>query len=215
MKTALFRPVCLCASLLSCCGLKLVDKVSVIRKASVPTQLWLAFTLLLVGCGVEKDSLFEEDHEVPPHWPSNLTDAAEKIEQRLALLAGKSSEPPVERQKHDAQQRDAELSESELRDLVAWIPEIVADTDLTEEQWLPVYELCEVMRDHLSSSDVSAMDIKDDFRKLQVLLNESTKLLPIVAEATISPTAAESVLDNDDAAEAEAGPSELNSGGQS
>lgn len=124
---------------------------------------------LLVGCGTEKESLFEEDHEVPAHWPSNLSDAADKIDQHLQLL---SSQP------------DDKQYESELRDLVAWTPEVAADSDLTEQQWLPIYDMCEIMRTHLASGDVSPLDIEEDFRKLQSLLIESAQLLSTAAETS-------------------------------
>ncbi len=215
MKAVFFRLVARPASFLSCGGLQIMERWSVLLKTSLLPQLWLASVLLLTGCGVEKDSLFEEDHEIPAHWPSSLLDAVEKIDQRLALLAGRTAPSAAKHEQQDARQLDSESCESELRDLVAWIPEVVADTDLTEEQWLPVYELCEVMRDHLSSSDVSAIDIEEDFRKLQVLLSQSSKLLPSGAASTEPLAPVEAAWDPLDAAEAEVVPSELNAGDQS
>ena len=40
--------------------------------------LLLAY-LLLAGCGSERESLFEEEHDLPAHWPSGLVDAVDKI----------------------------------------------------------------------------------------------------------------------------------------
>ena len=68
--------------------------------------------------------------------------------------------------------------------MVEWIPEVAADTDLSEAQWVPIYEMCEVMREHLSRGDVSAFDLEEDFRKLQALLTESAQLLPTPADVT-------------------------------
>ena len=133
----------------------------------------LLICLLLTGCGAEKESLFEEEHDLPAHWPSSLTDAADKIDKRLGRLGSLTSES-----NHASEQTAIDQCEDELRDLVEWIPEVAADTDLSEVQWLPIYELSEVMREHLSRGDVSALDIKEDFRRLQALLVESATLLP-------------------------------------
>jgi hypothetical protein len=143
--------------------------------------LLLAF-LLISGCGAERESLFEDEHDLPAHWPSGLSDAADKIEQRMNLLAGNPTNSSSE-----SRDEDADRCESELRDLVEWIPEVAADTELTEEQWLPIYQLCEVMREHLSRGDVNAQDIEEDFDRLQALLVESAELLasskpPLVTE---------------------------------
>lgn len=149
-----------------------------IRKVDFQLMRWTCQAVLLLGvclagCGAEKATLFEEEHDLPAHWPSGLGDAADKIEQRLEEIERLTSRP-------NSQDGQSELEhlESELRDLVNWIPEVAADTDVSEDQWLPVYDLCEVMRAHLKPSDVSALDIKDDFRKLQSLLIKLASHLP-------------------------------------
>ncbi|QDV23198.1 hypothetical protein [Aureliella helgolandensis] len=141
----------------------------------------LLICLLLTGCGVEKESLFEEEHDLPAHWPSGLVDAATKIDQRISRLASVVGESKLATEENGSEQ-----CESELRDLVEWIPEVAADTDLSESQWLPIYELCEVMREHLSRSDVSASDIEEDFRRLQALLVESAQLLPSLTDTPLA-----------------------------
>ena len=119
---------------------------------------------MVLGCAEEQDSLHELDHELPPHWPVSLSDAAAKIEERVAL---DSSSP---------NQLDAR---DELEDLVSWIPEIAADTDLTEAEWLPIYELSETLRKHHAAGDVGVADIEEDFKRLQTLLSDSeAKLFP-------------------------------------
>ncbi|MCA9127598.1 MAG: hypothetical protein KDA51_10020 [Planctomycetales bacterium] len=126
----------------------------------------------LVGCGSEKQSLYEEEHAVPEHWPSGLIDAANKLDERLLSLQA------TDLQSADASESDnRETHESQLRDLVEWIPEVAADTDLSEPQWLPIYELCELMREHLSKGDVRAIDIEDDFARLQTMLREAEQKL--------------------------------------
>lgn len=136
-------------------------------------QLLLLLGLVLSGCGGEKGSLFEDEHDLPSHWPIGLVDAQQKIEGRLAKLKSLTSESSSR-----GALEEREPYETELREIVEWIPEVAADTDLSEDQWLPIYELCEVMRTHLSNKDISAIEIEEDFRKLQSLLAESALHLP-------------------------------------
>jgi hypothetical protein len=116
------------------------------------------------GCVVEKKSLHEMDHETPPHWPLNMDDTAQKIQQRLGLIAIHES---------------LETTRKELRDLIEWAPEVAADTDLAEFEWIPIYELSETLRHHLSSNDISLEDCRDDIERFVVLLRESHAKLPI------------------------------------
>ncbi len=145
-------------------------QLSIRRPATAKLGAWVLVCLLLAGCGAEKKSLFEEEHELPQHWPLNLLDAAQKIESGLQRLESDHA-GSIGPQAAD--------SEAELRDLVEWIPEVAADSDLKEEQWIPIYETCEVMRKHLSTGDVTVSDIAEDFRKLQQQLIESWQLLPV------------------------------------
>lgn len=168
---------------------------------------WFVICLLLTGCGAEKESLFEDDHHLPAHWPSNLSDAADKIEQRLELLTnqGTASDEPDASTVMDA-------AESELRDLVEWIPEVAADTDLSEAQWLPIYEMCEVMREHLSRGDVKALDIEEDFHRLQALLVESARALPTSTDTPSADDAASDDVEASESPESEDSQAEVNSG---
>lgn len=153
--------------------------------------VWLLSCLLLTGCGAEKESLFEEEHDPPAHWPSSLTDAADNIEHRLSRLESVRSES-----NHETGRAGPAQFESELRDLVEWIPEVAADTDLREEHWLPIYEMCEVMREHMSRGDVSALEIEEDFRKLQSLLVDSAQLIPISANSLVEGNSESDALDS-------------------
>lgn len=103
------------------------------------------------------------DHELPPHWPQNMEDAAQKIEQRLGQLEIKES---------------LETTREELSDLITWAPEVAADTDLPELEWIPIYELSETLRHHLSAKDISLSDCREDIERFVVLLRESHAKLP-------------------------------------
>ena len=104
-------------------------------------NLLCCLLLLFVGCNVEeegKKSHFEHDHHVDHHWPRNLNDAVRKIRKRIepqALSEARSAE------------RFAETV-----DLVSWIPEISADTEITEEQWIPINDFAMQIWSELNAS---------------------------------------------------------------
>lgn len=117
--------------------------------------------LICIGCGSEKESLMEHDHVEPDHWPSGIVDAADSIDERVAALqvagnAGGTDERAV--------------MMDELTDLVEWSPEIAADTDLPEEQWIPIYEVSETLRGHLIAGDADLKPVAVEFEKLTSLL---------------------------------------------
>jgi hypothetical protein len=95
--------------------------------------LILLLMLTLVGCqGEQLDSLHESDHVTPVHWPGDLDDAVRKIDERLAILKSvDSTSGPDERSKN---------AQKELVDIVGWMPEVAADSFISETQWEPVNE---------------------------------------------------------------------------
>ncbi len=113
----------------------------------------LCLLAVLSGCSPEeptsKKTLFDEDHYVPPHWPSDINDLAEKIAIRVEAL--------------DASGADQADAIAELKDLIIWAPEIAAETDLTEEQWNPLYQQSESLRAKLkrSSGELPAGQVKE------------------------------------------------------
>ncbi len=124
--------------------------------------------LMSMGCQNSKKSLYEEiDHDHPEHWPSDLADTAAKIDQRLQRIVQDSS--------------NAEAT-AELKDLISWCPELAGDTDLTEQQWLPIFNLSEALRARISSGESLA--------KLQP---EISKLSSILADAQAALTASKNL----------------------
>ncbi len=98
---------------------------------------WLGSYLLLAvglclpalgGCVEGRSSTHELEHVVPEHWPGSLSDAADKIESRLASLA---SSPPT-----------AVQICVELKEIIEWLPEIAADTAMREDDWNVIYADC-------------------------------------------------------------------------
>jgi len=145
-----------------------MNQSQTMSKIAFPHNCWWAAIFVLTvafswGCVAEKESLHEMDHALPPHWPLNMEDAAQKIQQRLGLIEIKES---------------LATTREELSDLIVWAPEVAADTDLPELEWMPIYELSETLRHHLSAKDISLEDCRDDIERFIVLLRESHAKLP-------------------------------------
>jgi len=114
--------------------------------------------LFLAGCSTEgtspKTSHFEHDHEVAAHWPSDLADAATKIRDRLIWL--KDGRVPESHEDDDDHGHDHDHENdpwAEIVEIVSWIPEIAADTNLSEADWLQLYHASESLLGNLQSAD--------------------------------------------------------------
>lgn len=130
-----------------------------LNAGSMRCAIWIPWLLIaLIGCGAEKESLHEEDHEVPSHWPMDFSDAVSKMEQRVGTLSSAN--------------RSSEI-QTELMEIVGWVPEIAADTELSEEAWIPIYRVCETLRRHLEKKDVDVSAYHEDFERLYGLLRDS------------------------------------------
>jgi len=143
----------------------------------VPQQFLKDFRLLAVaailgllavltnGCADQdsavKSTLHDHDHVLPDHWPVDLDDTSSKIRERLVLL--------------DSQGDDT--SRRELDDLIAWVPEIAADSDLTESQWLPIYNASEALRSSIRRRGWTAEHIEQT-EELCKLIDHAASSLP-------------------------------------
>lgn len=134
-------------------------------------------TFCIVGCSNHEvdDDHEKVEHFVPAHWPNDLVDASDKITQRASQLSGQST-------------TDATTVENQLRDIVGWVPEIAADTDLSEAQWNPIHQASEKLSKRLAKMprplDESTRSAIEEYSNLLV---ETAKLLPpeiVVEEAS-------------------------------
>jgi hypothetical protein len=124
---------------------------------------YLMLGIAIAGCQNSKQSLYEEiDHETPAHWPSDMADAASKIHSRLELLAS---------------QPDDSVARSELVDLVSWCAEVAADTDVSEQQWMPIYEYCEAIRKRVQAG-VAIDSLFSELQQLCTTLEAAHQGLP-------------------------------------
>ncbi|WP_230775936.1 hypothetical protein [Roseiconus lacunae] len=142
----------------------------------------LVAAVALTGCtaGSHEDhddgdphSHFDHDHFVAEHRPDDLPDAAVKIRKFLSLAV-------------DSNGKTQETIEK-IRDVISWTPEIAADTDLSEQDWLPLFLSSEslgkkyVDRMSMISSDVSAQTLQ-----FCDLIDEAVRKIP---EPTTHPDA--------------------------
>ena len=145
-----------------------MSQAQTMPKIAFSSNRWWAAMFVLTatfnwGCIAEKESLHEMDHELPPHWPLNMEDAAQKIQHRLSLI---EINGPLD------------MTRKELSDLIEWAPELAADTDLTELNWIPIYELSETLRHHFGAKDISLHDCREDIERFIALLREAHAKLP-------------------------------------
>ncbi len=128
-------------------------------------KLFPLVLLILVGCSVQdaapKTSLFEDDHAVPLHWPTDVADISVKLRERLS-----------------APEANAQLL-AEIEDLVAWTAEVAADTNLPEADWLPLYQATESMTANLrSAKGVMTPQNKTQLEALCKLIDEAARKIP-------------------------------------
>ena len=85
----------------------------------------IAIAMLLTGCQ-GKQGVEEEDHHIPEHLPADFDQALTRIEQLAAHLGTGAA----------LEKMPTEVNVStELRDVVRWLPELAAQSDLAEEDW--------------------------------------------------------------------------------
>ena len=121
--------------------------------------MWLSITLAwmaasIAGCVEGRSSTHELEHVVPAHWPINLSDAADKIDARIAVIEAQSSE--------SAQARN------ELIEIISWLPEVAADTALPEADWSTLNVACQNIESQLKSSK----DLKRALDELRTLCSK-------------------------------------------
>lgn len=113
--------------------------------------IMFAMVINTVGCTGDsvqgKASLHEMDHVVAAHWPESLEDAADKIRERVTRLGGGSA---VARGIDSVVDAKKELSE-----ILSWVPEVAADTDMSEANWVPLAEESERLHARLKMENFS------------------------------------------------------------
>lgn len=113
--------------------------------------------LLMVGCGNDTSTANADDedehrleHHIPEHKPGSYEEGVEQLQVRFEKL----------------QQSDnaGETALSELEDIIEWIPELAADSELRRKQWEAIQghtqELTRLF-DTMTTDGGKAIDTKD------------------------------------------------------
>lgn len=150
----------------------------------------LYVVVLVVGCTTDeapKTSLFEDDHHIAAHWPSDLADLSAKLSVRIASVKTGSPiddedhhhEHGHEHDDHDDDREPVPMRD-QIEDLVDWVGEIAADTNLSEADWIPLYEKSESVSANLKSNSGELTD--DDLRELESLCQLIDDSIPKIPE---------------------------------
>lgn len=126
----------------------------------------MLFVMTFVGCSNEqRESLHENDHFVAEHWPTSLADAAAKIEARVVLIKEGKNEKALK----------------ELSDIVGWVPEIAADSELKEEDWIPIHHASDALSSNLNGGfDSASSDELAEVESFRRLLIEGVAILDAI-----------------------------------
>jgi len=107
------------------------------------------------------------EHHVPAHRPSGFTDAVDQIERRFDSIqqAARSGESV------------SDQSISELRDIVTWLPEIAADSDMRRDTWEQIDAHSSRMLESLKSWKTSSdLDELPDAKHLEQIIGQLKEL---------------------------------------
>ncbi|MEM6691925.1 MAG: hypothetical protein AAF664_21020 [Planctomycetota bacterium] len=145
-------------------------------------QLWhlvalVCISTFLLGCDGDNDgeeasakhSHTGHSHAVAGHWPRDLLDLKFKLLGRMNDWT--------------ASDGDREVLQSQIIDLIQWTPEVAADTDLSEDDWVPIYESSQKMIQMMDGAEnvaevFESLQFEGEFNRLVGRLQEAAKSLP-------------------------------------
>lgn len=129
----------------------------------------LSCVLLIVtaGCLAAPADDGRLEHHVPPHKPPHFVAAVAELDRRLERLAtGQETEPAT--------------AWSELLDIVGWLPEQAADTDLRKAGWDEVAQLTQSLQLQLQGGN--SRPAEGQAAVLEVARRIAAKLQPIAEQ---------------------------------
>jgi hypothetical protein len=141
--------------------------------------LAMAILASLAGCGAAGDHHSEDDHlehHVPAHRPHDLAEAVTQISQRWPRLEASPGLAGEERA----------IALAELADIVRWLPELAADSDMEEGPWNRVHAISAQLLTRLSPSISRARDQPplSPWSEVSALVDELAMLAPLASDST-------------------------------
>jgi hypothetical protein len=108
-----------------------------IRWYRVLTGLLLLFSLSHAGCSAGTTSHADGDddhleHHIPEHKPRDFADAVHQVRQRTRHIQDIAGDNDSGHLAHELR---------ELGDIIAWLPELAADSDMRKQEWDRVHRL--------------------------------------------------------------------------
>ena len=106
-------------------------------------------SLLLTGCTQPSESAAEEEHlehHIPEHKPRSYTETVKELDSRMRWLLNHS-------QKAEIPQKQQELAE-----IIDWVPELAADSELKHKDWNEVQQLSTEIKSVFQQTDFSQVD---------------------------------------------------------
>lgn len=129
-----------------------------------------AALLSVTGCSQDlSEEVGHVHHEFPEHRPANLKDAVAAIKLRSWELANRGG-------------RVGSLEFFQLVDIINWVPEMAADSDLKKEEWESAKAAAERLRSKILSKqlEIATLEsvLKDDLEILEALVPKAGKPEP-------------------------------------
>lgn len=128
--------------------------------------------LLLSSCHAQGEAEHLE-HVTPEHKPAGYTEATVQLRQRFTEVLDR---------KLDEHQRTQQLAE--LGDIIRWLPEIAAESDLKKPQWEQVEQISQrlgtwqtELSAHQSFAQEQRQEIEKDLQALETMSNSSDRFL--------------------------------------
>ncbi len=98
----------------------------------VSNLVLILLVLITNGCTSESTSVKKREdkreHHIPPHKPASLLDSIPALKNRIREIEENAS-------------NISDIQVSEFKEIIDWIPELAADSDLNHKDWNEVNEL--------------------------------------------------------------------------
>lgn len=139
------------------------------KRITIITALCLCGLLipLQAGCIQTDQSAVEEDHlehHIPEHKPESYSITVSEIKTRMKWLL------------ENNQTEESQVKRQELAEIIAWVPELAADSELKHQEWNEVKQLSTELNTVFQQIDLTTADseLVDQYFLLVKNLNEFT-----------------------------------------